>query len=171
MLRHDGTPRNLNAPRSSPARRSRLPGTTRTKRSPRSATPRSTNAVSPGSRTTAAEPGLGRTHDSNVTCWIWLEPYHVGQFMSDDGDGGFFIPVGRSLRIVQQVGLPVRHQTPVLHRTKIKVRQRDLIWNQRFKSDKQMFWTQCDVLGWNRFQCLKSAWTSFWDSLVQHRIQ
>lgn len=53
--------------------------------------------------------------------------HHVCQFMSDDGGSSLFVSIGGGHRVIEEVGFPVRNQTPVLHCTKIEVWQSNLI--------------------------------------------
>lgn len=53
--------------------------------------------------------------------------------MSDDGGSCLFVSVGGGRGVVEKLGLSVRHQTPVLHRPKVEVRQSDLICQCREK--------------------------------------
>lgn len=54
--------------------------------------------------------------------------YLVDQFMGDDAGHPLLVGGRRLVLVVQQVGLPVSDQTPVLHGTGAKVRDGYLIW-------------------------------------------
>lgn len=47
--------------------------------------------------------------------------------MSDDGGSSLFVSIGGGHRVIEEVGFPVRNQTPVLHCTKIEVWQSNMI--------------------------------------------
>lgn len=128
-------PLTVSLPHSSLVLHSQLPGRIRMKQSLHLAKPHSTSAASPGYQTTAAHQGK--------VCWPtnpWSfqfkmdKSYHVCQFMSNDGDCGFFIPVRRGLRIIEEVGFSIGDQSPVLHRPKIKVWQSDLVCESEFRT-------------------------------------
>lgn len=66
------------------------------------------------------------TRPSTFGCYV-VKTNHVSQFVSDDGSDPLLVGVGGEFVVVQQSGLSVSYQTPVLHRSSIEVRQRYLI--------------------------------------------
>lgn len=50
-----------------------------------------------------------------------LKPYHMSQFMCNDGGNPLLVGVGGELFIVEQCCLSVGDQTPVLHGSSIKI--------------------------------------------------
>lgn len=72
-----------------------------------------------------------RKHEKMVKSREWFQMYHVCEFVSDDGGDSLFIPVRGHLAVVEQSCFSVRNQTPVLHRTGVKVRQSHLICTHR----------------------------------------
>lgn len=59
----------------------------------------------------------------------------VDELVGDDAGHPLLVERGRLLGIVQQVGFSVGDQAPVLHGTRTKVRDGDLVWdgnNERF---------------------------------------
>lgn len=54
--------------------------------------------------------------------------HHVCEFMRDDGGCGLLVSDGGGFRVIKKLGFSVRHQTPVLHRTKEEVWQSNLVW-------------------------------------------
>lgn len=54
--------------------------------------------------------------------------YHVCQFMSYNGGRSLFVCIRGDNWIIQKVCLPVSHQSPILHRPKVKIRQGNLVF-------------------------------------------
>lgn len=78
----------------------------------------------------------------------------------------FLLVVGRRLAlIVQQVGLPVGDEAPVLHGTSTKVRDGYLIWTKRENSTEVVV---CDVTD-SVFACATDAYLLYTDKQQIHR--
>lgn len=68
----------------------------------------------------------------------------MGQFVSDDGGYPLLVGVGGEGLVIQQRRLSVRDQTPVLHGSRVKIRDGDLICRTEeiLKSQASFQWTQ-----------------------------